>query len=570
VSNLAPRMRDVASILVLPLQVAGRSGDKLPLGAVLLAYADPQTFPPEALETMEQVSTSLAQTLHRQRTLTEAQRKAQENNILQQAGELIHSSLEQDEVIHTILQQWSSLMPGISHSILLRRDGNVTVVGAEGETRLTAMQGQFFPVSGVNPISVVLHSGKPLKIKHGRGEYNNLPDEVFTPNCVWLGVPLPYRGRVIGLLMAEHHKVHDYSPGQVRLAHLFARQVAAALEHARLYAREQNRVRELNALQKATAALLSTLNLEELLGQILDAAIMALPGSTHGSIYLIAPQTGKLQIRAMYGPAATRGHQIALITSEPYVIRAVTERKPILIPVIEDSEPTSGTAPASRPLSAMVAPLLLRERVVGALFVGAGEPHAYSSENLSLLESFATTATEAIHNAMLHAEVKSYAITDPLTGLYNRRGLFELGEPEAERARRFKRPLTLIMFDVDNFKLINDRDGHDAGDEILREIASRCRKFSRSMDILGRVGGDEFVLILLEADLHAAQEIAQRLLNGIGGQPVQLPNGAKRVTVSMGVSLASSGSPDLASIIKAADTAMYASKAQGGNCISIR
>jgi two-component system, cell cycle response regulator len=123
---------------------------------------------------------------------------------------------------------------------------------------------------------------------------------------------------------------------------------------------------------------------------------------------------------------------------------------------------------------------------------------------------------------------------------------------------------------VDNFKLINDRDGHDAGDEILREIASRCRRFSRSMDILGRVGGDEFVLILLEADLHAAQEIAQRLLNGIGGQPVQLPNGAKRVTVSMGVSLATSGAPDLASIIKAADTAMYASKAQGGNCISIR
>src|SRR5690606_29817441 len=140
-----------------------------------------------------------------------------------------------------------------------------------------------------------------------------------------------------------------------------------------------------------------------------------------------------------------------------------------------------------------------------------------------------------------------------LTGLYNRRGLFDLGEREVERAQRFRRPLSVIWIDADHFKEVNDTYGHPGGDQVPRGLSERFRTGSRRMDILGRYGGDEFVILLLESDLQMAQEVAERLRLSVVAKPFNTSAGEVRLTISAGVTQLSPEASDLSGLLEAAD-----------------
>ncbi len=228
-----------------------------------------------------------------------------------------------------------------------------------------------------------------------------------------------------------------------------------ALKQAELAAEQHNR--ELSALHTATRALLSTLDIETLLGQILDAANAALPMAQKGTLHLIARDTGQLELRASIGYADPRIKKFSYSESSGYVARAVRERQPLIIhdATQEIPNPRKELIPEMSAIqSAIVAPLILNDRVLGALSLESSVPAAFTQRDLHLLESIAATATNAILNAELHAEVQKLALTDALTGLYNRRGFYELGEREIERSFRFNHPLTVIMLDVDHLKEI--------------------------------------------------------------------------------------------------------------------
>jgi diguanylate cyclase (GGDEF)-like protein len=190
---------------------------------------------------------------------------------------------------------------------------------------------------------------------------------------------------------------------------------------------------------------------------------------------------------------------------------------------------------------------------------------AFSESDLRLLSSFAATATAAIQNSRLHGEVQKLAITDALTGLYNRRGFFELGQREVERSRRFQRPLVAIMMDVDRFKFINDVYGHSAGDRVLQAVAKRCGDNLRRIDILGRFGGDEFTLLLPETDIYRARGVAERVRQCVAATPVAADDALVEVSVSLGIARATSATPDLDVLISRADAAMYLAKQAGRN-----
>jgi GAF domain-containing protein len=235
----------------------------------------------------------------------------------------------------------------------------------------------------------------------------------------------------------------------------------------------RQRTRELSALHTATAVLLTTLDPEALLGRILDSAISAIPAAKKGTIFLVAQDTGQLEMRASIGYTDPRIQRIRVPGSVGYVARAVRERTPLLIQdVYADPADLAGQPPEGRDVrSAIAAPLILKNVVLGAIALESPEPGAFSESDLRLLSSFAATATAAIHNTRLHGEAQKLAITDALTGLYNRRGFFELGQREVERSRRFQRPLVAVMMDVDRFKFINDVYGHPAGDRVLQAVA---------------------------------------------------------------------------------------------------
>src|SRR4030095_15908846 len=131
--------------------------------------------------------------------------------------------------------------------------------------------------------------------------------------------------------------------------------------------------------------------------------------------------------------------------------------------------------------------------------------------DLPIMSIFAKQIGVSLERARLFQEVQSLALTDPLTGLQNRRSLFELGRIEFSRARRMNRPFCFMMLDVDHFKLINDHYGHPIGDQVLQEFATRCKNSVRAVDLIGRYGGEELIILLPETDSETALLVAERL-----------------------------------------------------------
>jgi two-component system cell cycle response regulator len=159
------------------------------------------------------------------------------------------------------------------------------------------------------------------------------------------------------------------------------------------------------------------------------------------------------------------------------------------------------------------------------------------------------------------------AITDALTGLHNRRYMESHLATLAEQAATRGKPLALMILDIDYFKSINDNYGHDAGDDVLREFAVRVRKSIRGIDLACRYGGEEFVIVMPETDLHVAGMVAERLRRSIAGEPFAIHKGTKRieVTISIGLTTLEQKGEAVGDVLKRADTALYRAKHDGRN-----
>lgn len=196
-------------------------------------------------------------------------------------------------------------------------------------------------------------------------------------------------------------------------------------------------------------------------------------------------------------------------------------------------------------------------------------PGGFSVETRKLGEWLSSQAAIALENARLHDVVQRQAITDELTGLVNRRRFLAALEAEVVRARRLGGPLTVVLADLDDFKPINDRYGHHAGDAVLVGFADVIRDHVRDVDVAGRIGGEEFALLLPETDLDGAQAGAERLRGSLAERDLALSDGrVERVTASFGVAQLETGqSGD--ELLRAADAALYRAKAAGKNRVSL-
>jgi len=216
-------------------------------------------------------------------------------------------------------------------------------------------------------------------------------------------------------------------------------------------------------------------------------------------------------------------------------------------------------------------PLLLEEKVVGVLSVQSPRPHAYDPQKVKILYAIGGYIAISIENSRLFAQIERLASTDELTGLPNRRTVIEELAKVRRRTRRYGRCSGVVMADVDHFKRINDMYGHDAGDIALRSIAAALSSSVRESDVVGRFGGEEFVVVLQETDLHGALLLAERLRRTVEELEIRGPHGeVLRVTASFGVSVISPKDPDCHSVLKRADSALYEAKATGRNRVCSR
>jgi diguanylate cyclase (GGDEF)-like protein len=168
-------------------------------------------------------------------------------------------------------------------------------------------------------------------------------------------------------------------------------------------------------------------------------------------------------------------------------------------------------------------------------------------------------------------ELERRAQIDALTGLSNRRHFYDLAEQEIVRTRRYGKPLSIMMLDVDHFKPVNDTYGHPAGDTVLQQLSAICRQTMREIDIIGRVGGEEFAILLPEASGAQALEAAERLRSAVAAIVVQPEQGVSiSFTVSIGVAALIAADDGVAAMLKRADEALYKAKYSGRNRVCMQ
>ena len=344
-------------------------------------------------------------------------------------------------------------------------------------------------------------------------------------------------------------------------------------EGKRMHEEIERRSKQLAALYETSLELTAELNLSSLLDSLTRRALKLIGGATC-NCYLYNQDTDLLE-RAVSAGQGLISVKATRQRGEGVVGTVWATGEPLLV---NDYHAWPGriTAFASTAPSSMIgAPIRRGGEFLGVLNISGTVPNQFTRADIEILGMFATQAAIAIRNARLYNRTEQTAITDELTGLFNRRGLLQLGEREFDRARRFDRPLAAVMVDIDLFKTVNDRYGHLNGDEVLRDLADCFRQNTRGIDVVGRYGGEEFILLLPETLLPTAVQIAERLRQSIFSRaiPISRMSGECRtadirITVSVGVAVVTQDVQSLAVLIDRADQALYRAKHSGRNCVA--
>jgi diguanylate cyclase (GGDEF)-like protein len=330
-------------------------------------------------------------------------------------------------------------------------------------------------------------------------------------------------------------------------------------ERAEALAALEKRVHQLETLQAISRALTGSLELDKVLLILVEAALH-LTGGDYGALFLLDDRGGQLLQRAVRSPAEAKARLVREPSADPLAVQVLRTGQPL---VYRPASPSAAGQPVG---PALAVPLRLNDRLQGALVVEArAHLRPFADTDLGPLATLADTAAVAITNARLFTEVQVQSITDGLTGLFNRRHLFVLAEREFQRARRFGRSLSALMLDIDHFKTVNDVYGHAAGDQVIAEVAKRLRAGTRNIDIPGRYGGEEFVLLLPETELPGAILLAERLRQRVAATPVATVGGPLAITVSLGVATSNAEVADVNALINQADAHLYTAKKAGRN-----
>ncbi len=208
--------------------------------------------------------------------------------------------------------------------------------------------------------------------------------------------------------------------------------------------------------------------------------------------------------------------------------------------------------------------------LLGVLNFERPEMSSFAPEEIEFLTAVADQVSIAVANAGLHEKTVELSITDPLTGVANRRHLFSRLDMEIARANRFGTQVSILMIDIDHFKKLNDSAGHRAGDQTLRQVCDLLKSTIRRVDTLARYGGEEFVLVLPQVTKTEAVEVADKLRRAIEEAPMEhrhvQPGG--RITISVGVANLPVDATTMDRLVDCADSALYASKRGGRNLVT--
>lgn len=383
------------------------------------------------------------------------------------------------------------------------------------------------------------------------------------PSRSILVLPLIAMKQKLGCILLSFDDLHSFQPEEIQISEQAAALIALALEKFKAVEHAQRRANTSESLRKASVAVTEMLELDEAVNEILDQLNQVVPYDS-ASVQIL--EGNELQIIGGRGWDETEkviGIRFPIPGKNPNSV-VIETGKPYHLPETWKVYENFNSPPHDHIRSWLGVPLIAQERTIGLLAIDSSEANHFTEENINLATKFASQVAVVLENARLFKETQTQAITDALTGVYNRRGLHQLGDFELRRARRINRSFCAMIFDIDHFKRINDHYGHKIGDQVLQKLAERCQKTSRTVDLISRHGGEEFVILLPETNLESASRVAERLRQSIMNESFPTDAGALRVTISVGVAEARE-TDTLHTLIERADVAMYKAKGAGRN-----
>jgi diguanylate cyclase (GGDEF)-like protein len=381
-----------------------------------------------------------------------------------------------------------------------------------------------------------------------------------------LVVPMRHDGGVIGVITLSKLGLRQFDEDDLQLLSILADQGATALESARLVARSEGFARELRQLVEMSSDLSASLDPRQVANLIAKHLAGAM-GVDECAISYWDRLGGRVLTLGYYPPARVDELEPHFeIAGFPETVRVLETQATV---VIDSDDPAADPAESrllKRERNRMLAmlPLVAKGQSIGLVELMSKSAIQFDEDRLALARTMANEAAMALENARLYDETRKLADRDPLTGFYNHRYLHErLGE-EVVRAQRSRKPLSVLMLDVDDFKLVNDTFGHLFGDRVLAWIAEQIRLTLRGPDVPARYGGDEFAIILPETDKASARRAAERIVETFQKQPFESEaRGPVPVAVSIGVATHPTDGRTAPDLIAAADRGLYRVKRSG-------
>lgn len=631
------------SLLVFPLMVG-----EARLGALLISHHEVHHYTPAEIALGERaarlVSLAIFKTLlleREQRQRRQAEALARQLQTINQMGLEVSGALELEQLLQLVYQRLGELLTFERFILALYQPqpGNL-IFRALGDPRagLLTAQASRAPQLKLNKapeyLQQVIITGRTVFLPRCQPQECELPLlnewlQRATPSAAEttdrpvadrenraplfpamhsaLGVPLRARNQIIGLIMLMNASPAEYSSDQILLLETIASQIAAAIENILLIESAQRRAQEAEILRQAGATAATTLDLEHTIELILQQLGRVVPYSS-AAVHILQGEEeefhrGKLLYTEIVGnagfaePERVMGMRLPLDLQNP-LTQVIATRQPrvefdVQIEFLQFREP-----PHNHIHGWMGVPLIVQDRLIGAISMDSAEQGAFTEEHAQLATAFANQVAIALDHARQFEDTQRMAIIDALTGLFNRRHFYDLAEAEFSLCQEKGSPISVMMLDLDDFKVINDTYGHPTGDVVLHEVAVVCQNVLRKGDIIGRYGGEEFIVILPETDSLATVQVAERLRQAVAARQIQP---LKRdllpffITVSIGVATDTINQPAgdqtvypstehkspagdyltgsvrhrLEHLIDHADQALYYSKNTGKNRVSV-